>query len=56
MSRKHFIKIAEIVRDTGLPEWARIELAERLADMCQEESKTFDRERFLVACNAHIEG
>lgn len=55
MTKKHYIKLAKIIREANLAEWSRVELAESLADMCQEEREQFDRERFIAACNANHE-
>lgn len=49
MSRKDYIAIAEILRTTrGVKEVAKIAL--KLADLYENESPSFKREKFLEAC------
>lgn len=54
MSRKHYIALAAIIADMrSFPEYDSVTLArvaERQADLFQQENSRFDRARFLKAC------
>ena len=60
MSRKDFEAIAAVLADTetdfaygdGTAEWARDDIAERLADHFATVNPNFDRNRFLTASDA----
>lgn len=45
MSRKHFNKLAEILKRTE----AKRETIEQIAEFCAEQNPRFDRERFIEA-------
>jgi hypothetical protein len=51
MTRKHFIRMANIIREVECPN-VRNHLAREFADFCREMNPNFDRARFLEACNA----
>ena len=50
MSRKHFIKLAEMVRTLPVDPGVRYMLASRLGSICAEMNPRFDFTRFLAAC------
>ena len=49
MTRRHFVLIADVLREATLTPKQRDDLAERFADACQRENPRFDRSRFLAA-------
>lgn len=49
MTRKHFIMLAELVRD--LPDGTREDFARKMADQLCYTNPGFNRSRFLAACN-----
>jgi hypothetical protein len=53
MSKKHFIKLAELIRTTEKPNLATVHAFDsfriRLADYLAEQNPNFDRDRFLNA-------
>lgn len=49
MTRKHYIAIAQILREADLAQSDREELAERLADYFATDNDAFDRKRFMEA-------
>jgi hypothetical protein len=62
MNRKHYNEIAKIFADLSLGttddttigrtiNWTRERIAKEIADVLQQESSRFDRDRFLAACN-----
>ena len=54
MSKKHFIKIATLLRvskEAFDADYAITLIAENLAEIFAEENPRFDRTRFLEACN-----
>ena len=49
MSRKHFIALAEAIRNISNPE-ERKRAANAVADVCAGSNGRFDRARFIRAC------
>lgn len=55
MSKKHFIKVAKVIRaviDHKHPQPAEL-IAENLAEIFADLNPRFDRSRFLAACNVN---
>ena len=50
MTRKDYIKIANILKTTDLPAHTRASLAVSFASVCKEDNTRFDVQRFLDAC------
>lgn len=52
MTRKHFIELAKIIKDSAsyITDNKRLTLAERVADYCSTQNHLFDRDRFIQAC------
>ena len=50
MTRKDYIKIANILKTTDLPAHNRASLAVSFASVCKEDNARFDINRFLTAC------
>jgi hypothetical protein len=59
MSRKHFILIAEAIRNLRLTNEQRIDVAYAMADVLQATNPRFNRSRFISAatmpCQAPVE-
>lgn len=53
MSRKDFEAIASVVRLLA-NDGTRLTIAGQMADVLAKSNKAFDRERFLLACDAFI--
>ena len=51
MQRRHFVFIAQTIRDLVLPINTRNEVARHFADNLAHTNDHFDTERFLIACN-----
>jgi len=60
MSRKDYIELANVIAGCKLPGYGkaaeaanatRRTIARELASICKRDNPTFDRERFLDACN-----
>ncbi len=52
MTRKHFIALADAIKQTGEETTYEVHraLAERVADVCAQTNDLFNREKFLKAC------
>lgn len=52
MTRKHFILISNIIRayNKSIAMGWDYNLAEAFADICESESPSFDRDKFMLAC------
>lgn len=50
MSRKDYVKIAEVIKWQLLPHKDKVVLAHSFADMLQADNPNFKRETFLKAC------
>lgn len=50
MSKKHFVALAEMVRNMDASGAVCELVAKELADVCIRFNNNFDRERFLAAC------
>ena len=55
MTRKHFERLAELVRTWDKPYTLRVELARALAGICEEFNPAFDQAKFYSACNVLVE-
>ena len=54
MTRKHFIAIAEEIKDLDVPEATRQLVAKRMATVLDRFNPYFDRSRFIAACGAEV--
>ena len=56
MTKKHFVKLAAIIRDNEniADDGTGLAIAEDIADMCAAENPQFDRRRFLEACGVEL--
>ena len=57
MTKKHYIKIASIIKDSTLkdntmllPTLNKVTLINRLSSMFKDDNSLFDKDRFLDAC------
>lgn len=50
MSRKHYVKFAEMVKFLNLDIKDKAEVANEMADIFAGDNSRFDRGRFLTAC------
>lgn len=50
MTRKHFVAIAQAVKETNMAVTEKLVLANKLALVCAESSPMFDHHRFISAC------
>ena len=46
MTRKHFVQIAQLLKDTK----ASIKTIEGMAEICLQDNPNFDTDRFIIAC------
>jgi hypothetical protein len=52
MTKKHYIRIAEIIANAKLPPAAQEQMIQDFVLVFAEDNKAFDRERFVAACRA----
>lgn len=52
MKKKHFIELARIIKEAReyISDANLYKIANRIADYCETQSHTFDRDRFLKLC------
>jgi hypothetical protein len=50
MTRKDYVKIANILKSTDLEDHQRASLAVSFASVCKEDNSNFSSDRFLRAC------
>ena len=55
MTKKVFEQLARVVRESDVEPEKRMELAERLANVCAMFNPRFDREKFFEACGIKLE-